>query len=255
MQPKQQVDFTPDRLARLQQLSATLLSDSPRLPSQINLVDFVEYLYPAITALRECSYNWHEIHVMFHDHFVEFGFSDVSRKTFQNAYYRASNRICPRLPKRQRSLMARLNAGSRSPTILPSPGLTRSPLDHAPIVPIAGSPTPIAPPLPVTVAPQLVTKPNAVIAPPVATVTMASPEVAPTPPVELTEAELEVVLQLPNRFDAVAVQRFRQALHQLKQMDIPRWQKLYSAALNANINVTGGVVPDSARRNAMFNDY
>ncbi len=255
MQPKQQVDFTPDRLARLQQLSATLLSDSPRLPSQINLVDFVEYLYPAITALRECSYNWHEIHVMFHDHFVEFGFSDVSCKTFQNAYYRASNRICPRLPKRQRSLMARLNAGSRSPTILPSPGLTRSPLDHAPIAPIAGSPTPIVPPSPVTVAPQLAARPNVVVAPPVVTVTIAAPEAAPTPPVELTEAELEVALQLPNRFDAAAVQRFRQALQQLKQTDIPRWQKLYSAALNANINVTGGVVPDSARRNAMFNDY
>jgi hypothetical protein len=255
MQPKQQVDFTPDRLARLQQLSVTLLSDSHRLPSQINLVDFVEYLYPAITELRECSYSWHEIHVMFHDHFVEFGFSDVSRKAFQNAYYKASNRICPRLPKRQRSLMARLNAGSRSPMLLPRPVLPRSVLDHAPIAPTAGSSTPIAPPLPIMVAPQLAAKPDAVIAPPVATVTMASPEAAPTPPVELTEAELEVALQLPNRFDDAAVQRFRQALHQLKQMDIPRWQKLYSAALNANINVTGGVVPDSARRNAMFNDY
>jgi hypothetical protein len=84
---------------------------------------------------------------------------------------------------------------------------------------------------------------------------MISPEAATTQPVEFTEAELEVALQLPNRFDDAAVQRFRQALQQLKRMDIPRWQRLYSTALNANINVTGGVVPDATHRNAMFNDY
>jgi hypothetical protein len=95
---------------------------------------------------------------------------------------------------------------------------------------------------------------------PIPTAPIATPEVAASTPVGLSEEEwseeaLEAALVIPTPGNCEAEARFRAALEQIKYPDPKRWQTLFSTAMNAGVNVTGTITVPAAKRNAMFNHY
>jgi hypothetical protein len=70
-----------------------------------------------------------------------------------------------------------------------------------------------------------------------------------------TPEELEMALVIPDPQDAVAVDRFLQALRYIDDVDPARWRKLAAQARNAGINILGTIAIPAQRMNQLYNEY
>ncbi|MBE9032408.1 hypothetical protein IQ266_21960 [filamentous cyanobacterium LEGE 11480] len=254
MQSPRQVAFTPERLAQLKLLSEQLLADDV-LPHKVSLPDVVEYLHPTITALRERSYSWNEIHALLADQLKTFGFPEVSVSRLRNAFYRASDRIIPRQARRQIAKRLQAVEVSQRQPLTPSipnrdPSISNSTSEVTEPIPPSSAVSPInTPEVSVQLAPS--------IASPLAPEPQSELLLAPAPESEIvwTRATLEAALVIPTPTDHAAVALFLAALLQIKSTDPKRWSRLFSQAMTAGVNVTGTIVVPVATRHALFNKY
>jgi hypothetical protein len=236
--------LTPELLRQLQTAPARLAAYSV-VPTAITVVDAVEVIYQQIQHLQANGYGWREIHACLAAEITLFDFAKVPLSTLQAAYYATLKRFEPnssRSRKRGRKLN-RLISGS-PPVAAPesivsaielTPVTTHEKLSSQPIAPVSE---------PVSNAPV---QPRS---------TPAQSQSDANQSSSFTPEELEVALQIPNREDEVAVERFCCALRQLKAIDGRRWRSLSVAARNAEIRLGETTVQCSTQQlNQMFNQY
>jgi hypothetical protein len=214
--------------------------------------------YDRIASLRTRGYDWDEIAEL-----VQQTFSlELAPKTIANYWYRAdrqrqadrSRRISPNPRKRSPTAGREPRPSAKTPMVL-DPDLSQ-PVMAPTTIPEAIDPVPSA------LATKTVEAIDPVPSPPSTQPTKAStqrslPSGQPpesSAPVLLSE-ELETDLAIPDPQDEQAVQRFLGALAELKTIDPNRWRITYSAAIDADVNVTGTQVLPAARRHAKFNQY
>jgi hypothetical protein len=207
-------------------------------PSQV-----IAEAYDRIASLRTRGYDWNEIAEL-----VQQTFSlELAPKTIANYWYRAD-----RQRQADRSRRISPNPRKRSPTA----GREPLPLDKTSMALDPGLSRSVMAPTPVPEAIDPVQSPPSTQQP--KSSAKRSPPSGQPPessaPVLLSE-ELETDLAIPDPQDEQAVQRFLGALAELKTIDPNRWRITYSAAIDADVNVTGTRVVSAAKRHAKFNQY
>jgi hypothetical protein len=227
-------ELTPELLRQLQAAPERLAAYSVA-PTSITVVDAVEVIYKQIQHLKANGYGWLEIQACLAQEITLFNFASVPLSTLQAAYYATIKRFEPDAT-RSRKRGRKLNRILSAPTL-------------------ASTPIPADEPMPVIIdAPALDLSPIDTLNTPVLNQSTLAP--LPEAPQPSTPDELEAALQIPDREDEVAIERFRFALHQLKSIDARRWRILMTTARNADIRLSETTVQCSTQQlNQMFNQY